>query len=157
VGGNHETNQVFCHDRDNIVFCYCLFKHEKIKNIRYVMAIVDSPTTESYRWDYDMIDNARDLLFALDQLADNPPKGLEGIIDTDHVGVAGESGEGSTAFAARGARLDPGFYQSQCELFPVMVPNINWWSAFACSLTENWAAFASAVGSVFVTVTVLKG
>jgi predicted dienelactone hydrolase len=113
----------------------------------YVMAIVEPPTTATWRWDYEMIDNARDLLFALDQLADNPPKGLEGIIDTDHVGVAGYSGDGDTAFAVSGARLDPEFYQSQCEQLQGTVPNAGWWYAYACSHTENWAAFASAVGN----------
>lgn len=92
----------------------------------YVMAIVEPPTAVTYRWDYQMIDNARDLLFVLDQLADNPPEGLEGIIDTDHVGVAGYSGDGDTAFAVSGARLDPEFYQLQCEQLPEMVPNAVW-------------------------------
>lgn len=113
----------------------------------YVMAIVDSPTTESYRWDYEMIDNARDVLFALNQIADNPPEGLEGIIDTDHVGVGGYSGDGDTAFAVSGARLEPEFYQSQCEHLQGTVPNADWWYAYMCSHTENWSAFASAVGN----------
>ena len=112
----------------------------------FVMAIVESPPIESYRWDHEMINEALDVLFALDQLANNPPEGLEGIIDTDHVGVAGYSGEGDTAFALSGARLDPEFYQSQCEQLEGKVPNAVWWYAYACSHTENWAAYASSVG-----------
>lgn len=113
----------------------------------YVMAIVNRPTPETYRWDYDMIDNALDVLFTLDQLADNPPEGLEALIDTDHVGVAGYSAEGETAFALGGARLDPEFYQSQCEQLEGKVPDMDFWYAYACIHTEDWAAFANAVGN----------
>jgi len=38
---------------------------------------------------------------------------LEGIINTDNVGVSGYSGEGSIAFAASGVRINPGFYIAQ--------------------------------------------
>ena len=113
----------------------------------FVMAIVESPPIERFRWDHQMINDALDMLFALDQLANNPPEGLEGILDTDHVGVAGYSGDGETAFALSGARLDPEFYQSQCEQLEGTVPNADWWYAYACSYTEDWAAYASAVGN----------
>jgi predicted dienelactone hydrolase len=113
----------------------------------FVMAIVHSPKTSVYRWDYDMIDNARDLIFTLDQIATYPPEGLEGVIDSDHVGTAGYSGDGNTSFAVSGARIDPEFYLSQCEQVNVLYPTIfNFWNDYACSLTKNWDEFASLVG-----------
>jgi len=116
----------------------------------FVMAIVSFPTTAVYRWDYDMIDNARDLLFVIDQIATYPPEGLEGVIDSDHVGVAGYSGEGSTAFAVSGARIDPIFYQSHCEQVPDLYPGVIDWNNYACNISENWDGLASLIGYEFV-------
>ena len=114
----------------------------------YVMTIVHFGQAPTYRWDQDMIDYPRDLLFALDQLAKSPPEGLEGIVDTDNVGVAGYSGDGSAAFAVSGARLDPEFYRSQCDRVPDLYPSIFYfWVDYACSFTEDWEAFAASVGS----------
>ena len=117
----------------------------------YVMAIVYTPVTSIGRWDYDMVDNARDLIFVLDQVATKPPEGLEGVIDTNHVGVAGYSGEGNISFAVSGARVDPEFYLSQCEKVPDLYPTIFYfWMDYACSLTENWDEFALSTGNEVV-------
>ena len=48
-----------------------------------------------------------DILFALDQVATQPPAGLEGLIDTDHVGAIGYSFDGYNTLAMSGARVDP--------------------------------------------------
>ncbi len=42
-------------------------------------------------WNENFFDQPLDYVFVLNQLADNPPESLIGIIDTDHVGVWGYS------------------------------------------------------------------
>ena len=67
------------------------------------------------KWNTGLLDGPRDLLFALDQLAFNPPEGLEGVIDTDHAGVVGYSYGGFNTLAVSGARVDPNFYLERCR------------------------------------------
>ena len=62
----------------------------------------------------EMIDQPLDILFALDQVASNPPEGLEGLIDTDRAGAIGYSFDGYNALALSGARIDPEYYRAQC-------------------------------------------
>jgi len=64
-------------------------------------------------WDFGVIDHPRDMLFALDQIASNPPEGLKGVIDTDRVGVTGFSWEGLYSLALSGVRIDPEYYLLQ--------------------------------------------
>ena len=47
----------------------------------------------------EMIDQPLDILFALEQMASNPPVELEGLIDTEHVGAIGYSFDGNNALA----------------------------------------------------------
>jgi predicted dienelactone hydrolase len=54
----------------------------------FTMAIVRFPDHHDYP-DVQAVEDPRDILFALDQIASKPIEGLEGVIDTDHVGVAG--------------------------------------------------------------------
>jgi len=62
----------------------------------------------------EMIDQPLDILFALEQVASNPPAGLAGMIDADHAGAIGYSFDGYNALALSGARLDPDYYLDQC-------------------------------------------
>ena len=111
------------------------------------MTIVHFGYAPTYRWDYDMVDFPRDLLFALDQLAAEPPEGLQGIIDTDNVGVAGYSGEGDTAFRGHWRAPRPRFLSLTMRSGSGFVPDyLPFWSDYACHLTEDWEAFASAAG-----------
>lgn len=55
--------------------------------------------------DVEMIDHPWNLLFTLDQLASYPPEGLAGMIDTEHVGVAGYSSGGDYSLAMGGFGL----------------------------------------------------
>jgi hypothetical protein len=64
-----------------------LFKAHLVSH-GFAMAIVRYPDSYDY-WDFQMVDHPRDILFALDQIASQPLEGLEGVIDSDHVGVAG--------------------------------------------------------------------
>jgi predicted dienelactone hydrolase len=97
---------------------------------RYLMGFSKNPLSSlenAYLWIVDnldlwVIDHPRDILFALDQIASSPLEGLEGVIDTDRVGVVGYSAEGVDAFAVSGVRVDPEFYLSRCKEAPAMEP-----------------------------------
>jgi predicted dienelactone hydrolase len=109
----------------------------------FVMVEVHSPDFYG-NWDFGLIDHPRDMLFTLDQIASNPPDGLKGVIDSDHVGVSGYSSEGYNALALSGARIDPDFYQSQCSNADPgdPVPE-SWWIDYICNLAERWDAFVN--------------
>ena len=69
----------------------------------FAMAIVRSPgPSVPDFWDFGVVDAPRDILLVLDQLSSNPPEGLDGVIDTDHVGVTGYSWEGLISLAGSG-------------------------------------------------------
>ncbi|MBL8133658.1 MAG: hypothetical protein JNL42_17480 [Anaerolineae bacterium] len=95
-------------------------------------------------YDDSLIDYPRDLVFALQQLADDPPALLAGVIDTDRTGVMGYSWGGYGALAVSGARADPDYYLSQCRsptLEAMGYPA--WWNDYACALAPDWEAFAA--------------
>jgi predicted dienelactone hydrolase len=118
----------------------------------FVMAIVRSPGTPDY-WDLGVIDHPRDILFVLDQIASEPLEGLEGVIDSDHVGVTGYSWDGLVSLAVSGARIDPEFYLSYCEQAPAKEPAFGaLYLEITCSLAEMWDEFAAYVGDE-ITVT----
>lgn len=66
-------------------------------------------------WDESLINQPLDYIFVLNQLAENPPETLIGIIDTDHVGVWGYSFGGRNSLFLTGARVDPDYYLEICE------------------------------------------
>jgi predicted dienelactone hydrolase len=112
----------------------------------FVMAIVRYPESYDY-WDFGVIDHPLDMLFALDEIASNPPEGLEGVIDTDHTGAAGYSWEGFYTFTLSGARIDPERYLSFCEQDPATVPELSaWYFKYVCNLAGRWDEFAAYVG-----------
>ena len=108
----------------------------------FVMAIVKYPDSIALNWGFEMIDHPRDILFALDQIATNPPEELEGIIDTDNVGVTGYSSDGSYTLTVSGAQMDPAYYFSQCEQAtdPVL---LEWF----CGPAKDWDSFAAHAGT----------
>ena len=98
-------------------------------------------------WDFGVVDHPRDMLFAMDQIASNPPDGLEGAIDTDHIGVTGYSWEGLYSMALSGARIDPEYYLSYCEQALEMQPGLEeWYIKYTCDLAKKWEAFAAHEG-----------
>jgi predicted dienelactone hydrolase len=112
----------------------------------FVMAIVRFPEDYDY-WDLGVIDHPRDILFALDQIASQPLEGLEGVIDSDHAGVAGYSWEGFYTFTLSGVRIDPERYLSFCEQDPAMVPEMGaWYFGYVCNLAKKWDEFVAYVG-----------
>jgi predicted dienelactone hydrolase len=117
----------------------------------FVMAIVRFP--EYYDdWDLGVVDHPRDVLFALDQIASQPPEGLEGVIDADHAGVAGYSWEGFHSFFLSGVRIDPEYYLSFCEQNSAMVPEMSaWYLRYVCNLARKWDEFATRLGDEITT------
>jgi len=102
---------------------------------------------DTYRhMNLEMIDQPLDILFALDQLAYNPPAELEGLIDTDQVGVIGYSFDGNNALALCGARIDPDHYLSQCpDPDAITQASLDGYSAFSCGPAGEWEAFTAHV------------
>ena len=88
----------------------------------FVMAVVRYPGPIVDNLDLWVIDHPRDILFALNQMASCPLEGLEGVIDTGRVGVAGYSAESVDAFAVSGVRVDPEFYLLRCKEAPAIEP-----------------------------------
>jgi len=66
-------------------------------------------------WDESLINQPLDYVFVLNQLAENPPEDLKGIIDTNHVGVWGYSFGGRNSLFLTGARVDPNYYLNLCK------------------------------------------
>ena len=94
------------------------------------------------KWNIGLLDGPRDLLFALDQLASNPPEGLEGIIDTDHTGVVGYSYGGFNTLAVSGARIDPQFYLERCsDSASIDPPLSDFYFSYYCDLAAMWEGF----------------
>jgi predicted dienelactone hydrolase len=101
----------------------------------------------------EMIEQPLDILFALDQVAANPPEELEGVIDAEHTGATGYSFDGTNALVLGGTRIDPEFYLAQCasadataeailSLFP---------SRYQCAVADEWEAFAAHAGEAITT------
>ncbi len=99
-------------------------------------------------WNPQLIDQPLDILFALDQVASNPPEELDGMIDAEHAGATGYSFDGTNALVLGGARIDPEFYLAQCasadataeailSLFP---------SRYQCAVANDWDEFAAHAG-----------
>ena len=113
----------------------------------FVMAIVYLPYQYADCWHFQMVDWPRDFLFALDQIASNTLEGLQGVIDSEHVGVTGYSGGGAITLALGGVRIDPGFFLAHCRQAPAMEPAFSdWYIEFTCCLAEEWSEFAAHVG-----------
>ena len=101
----------------------------------------------SKHWGPWLTDYPRDLVFALDQVASTPIQGLEGMIDSDHVGTLGYSFDAFTSLALSGARVDPQYYQAQCgKAASMSPPPPEWWIGYICDLDGGWDAFVANAG-----------
>jgi predicted dienelactone hydrolase len=99
-------------------------------------------------WDAELIEQPLDILFALDQVASNPPQGLEGMIDAEHAGTIGYSFGGYNALALSGARVNPEFYLAQCASADATAEAILslWSNRYQCALAGDWDGFTSHAG-----------
>jgi predicted dienelactone hydrolase len=114
----------------------------------FVMATVEYPNLyELDAWDVQILDHPLDLLFVLNQLADEPPEGFEGVIDTDHVGVAGYSSDGDKTLFVSGARVDPENFLARCaEQLENHPPELDLQVGWLCPLANRWQAFSQHAG-----------
>ena len=121
----------------------------------FMMVVVRSPKTIQGEplGAFPLFDNVQDFLFALEQIGSNPPKGLEGMLDSDHVGVTGYSYGGDIALTIGGARLDPDFYLSQCSQISSIVPEEYQWvyRDYYCFEADNWDDYVTYAGKEITT------
>ena len=112
----------------------------------FVMVIVQHPDSYDF-WDFQVVDHPKDFLFALDQIGLKKLGGLDGVIDSNHAGVTGYSGDGFISLALSGVRIDPEYYLSHCEKAPTMEPAFSeWYIRFSCNLAYKWDDFISYLG-----------
>jgi predicted dienelactone hydrolase len=114
----------------------------------FVLAIIRFSDMDYHsNWDFGVIDHPLDMLFALDQIAANPPEGLEGVINTDQTGVTGYSWDGFFSLVLSGVRIDPAYYQAHCANPPLIEPAMgaDRYLAMTCSLADNWDEFTQHV------------
>ena len=99
----------------------------------------------------EVIHQPLDFIFVLNQLTENPPDALNGLIDTDHVGHWGYSGGGRISLTLAGAQIDTNFYFEYCqnpENFEINYGenNLEW----MCEPYENWDELIEEAGNLFV-------
>jgi predicted dienelactone hydrolase len=113
----------------------------------FVWASVDG--IDSYaRMNEEVFNQPLDILFTLDQIASSPPEDLDGMIDTEQVGVTGYSFDGYNALALSGARIDPEYYLAQCPNPDATTEplTLSVLSAFDCGPASEWEAFTANAG-----------
>jgi|GEM_PF-678686 len=110
----------------------------------YVVAAINKITTGP--WDEDVFEQPLDYVFVLNQLAENPPEILTGIIDTDHVGVWGYSFGGTNSITLGGARLDPEYYLENCKNPEDFEIDYGKYTELMCWPYKNWYAFVQMAG-----------
>jgi predicted dienelactone hydrolase len=103
---------------------------------------------DTYMWNKNLIDQPLDILFALHQVALNPLKGLEGIIDAEHAGVMGYSFDGYNSLAMSGVRVDPEYYLEFCANPSLEEHWIRWGY---CEPANVWEEFSDHAGSAITT------
>jgi predicted dienelactone hydrolase len=92
------------------------------------------------------IDQPLDILFALDQVAANPPEGLQGVIDAERSGTIGYSFDGFNSLAMSGARIDPEYYLAQCPTPDATTEAVlGGRSSFWCPPAREWNEFTAHV------------
>jgi predicted dienelactone hydrolase len=103
-------------------------------------------------YDAELIEQPLDILFALDQVASNPPEGLEGMIDTEHAGATGYSFGGYNTLALSGARIDPEYYLAQCAsadaTAEAVISILS--TRYQCAVAGKWNEFAGHAGEAIV-------
>jgi predicted dienelactone hydrolase len=100
-----------------------------------------------YRMYEEMFNQPLDILFALDQVASDPPQGLDGMIDAEHSGAIGYSFDGYNTLAMSGARINPEYYLKQCPTpDPTTAAILSEMSSYNCFPARDWDEFAAKVG-----------
>ncbi len=106
----------------------------------------------SRKWANFVIDYPREILAMLNQIAAKPPEGLEGMIDSQHVGAMGYSFDGLNSLFLSGARVDPSFYAQKCAQgsetgsSPSETAELEMSYQYFCALEADWDGFAANAG-----------
>lgn len=107
---------------------------------------VDSIDTYRYM-SAEVFNQPLDLVLALDYVAANPPRMLQGMFDADHVGAVGYSFDGYNALVLGGARVNPQYYLAQCpepdDITRGMITSL---SSFDCGPAARWNQFVASAG-----------
>lgn len=95
----------------------------------------------------DIYQQPLDILFALNKVAEDPPEGLEGMVNTDVAGAIGYSFDGNNSLVLSGARIDPDLYFSYCS---DDAQEVDWgdMTSFSCKPYENWGEFSKGAGDL---------
>lgn len=105
-------------------------------------------------WNAAMVQQPLDYLFALDNLANNPPEFLAGHFDVNRTGVMGYSFDGLNALWLSGARVYPQFLFDFCSNGKKATPQPpEWYSEYICNLEKEWAEFEAAAGEKYTSTT----
>ena len=106
----------------------------------------------SSRWGTWLVEFPREIVAMLEQIATSPPEGLEGIIDSEHVGAMGYSFDGYNSLALSGARVDPAWYLQRCSQgpesgsSPVESRKLEQVYDYFCGMADEWEAFVENAG-----------
>jgi predicted dienelactone hydrolase len=129
--------------------------HDHLASHGFVMAQITIPDHDDYfNWDKNMIDWPRDFVFVLDQIAANPPEGLEGVMDAENVGATGYSYGGDITLALSGVRIDPEYFLEHCKAPPVVdtaYGGADLYTEWTCNLAKKWDEFAAFAGEEITT------
>jgi len=121
----------------------------------FVMAQIQIPDHDDYfNWDVQLLDWPRDFLFILDQIATKSPEGLEGVIDSEHVGATGYSYGGDITLTLSGVRIDPQEYLAYCEQPPAIEAEYGapgWYLENICGIAAMWDEFTAFAGDAITT------
>lgn len=96
----------------------------------------------------EMLHQPLDILFALEQVASNPPQGFEGMIDAEHAGATGYSFDGFNTLMLSGTRIDPQLYLELCADPEQTKQSVTYWFEgwYNCGLAGQWDSFSADAG-----------
>jgi predicted dienelactone hydrolase len=129
--------------------------HDHLATQGFVMVQITIPDHDDYfNWDKNMIDWPRDFVFVLDQIAANPPEGLDGVLDTENAGATGYSYGGDIALTLSGVRIDPEYFLNHCKnppVFEAAYGGAELYTEWTCNLAKKWDEFAAWAGEELTT------
>ncbi|MBE0685497.1 MAG: hypothetical protein IH585_05810 [Anaerolineaceae bacterium] len=118
------------------------------KLVSYGFVYIGINRIDTYRTlTQEAIDQPLDIIFALNQVADSPIHGLDGMMDIETVGTLGYSFDGTNSLLLSGARIDPKYYLSYCQEAPNQQPPLEiWYQHYYCDLSSRWDELSEYVG-----------
>lgn len=101
--------------------------------------------------DSRIIDYPQQILAALDNVVTKAPVELQGMLQTERVGVFGYSFDGYNSLALSGARFDPQYHRERCADLVAHPESItpapeNWWLKYMCPDNLDYVRIAGEAG-----------